>query len=85
VIAIQFDDGLLSGDGTLYEQTFERLIPGDGEFDLVHFLQVLATTGVSAPLCVEVISTPMRELPVADAARITADATRKILAEAFPA
>ena len=84
VVAVQFDDGLMSGDGTLYEQTFERLVPGDGEFKLAHFLQVLAGNGVTAPLCVEVISTPMKEMPVADAARITADATRKILGEAFP-
>ncbi len=84
VVSLQFDDGLLSGEGTLYEQTFERLVPGEGEFQLVHFLQVLAENGVTAPLGVEVISTRMAQLPVTEAARITADATNAILREAFP-
>jgi sugar phosphate isomerase/epimerase len=83
VAAIQFDDGMLSGEGTLYEQTFERLNVGEGEFALVHFLQLLAEHGVTAPLCVEIISTKFKELPVADAARLSADATRKVLDEAF--
>jgi sugar phosphate isomerase/epimerase len=83
VVSLQFDDGLLTGEGTLFEQTFERLVPGEGEFQLAHFLQVLAANGVTAPLGVEVISKRMTQLPVADAARITADATNAILRDAF--
>lgn len=85
VVAIQFDDGRLSGEGSLYEQTFERLMPGDGEFDLVRFLTVLAGTGVRAPICVEVISSLTRAMPVAQAAQLAGDATRAVLARAFPA
>jgi sugar phosphate isomerase/epimerase len=85
VIAIQFDDDMMSGEGTLYEQTFERLVPGEGEFPLIHFLHVLAANGVTAPLGVEVISSRFKAMPVAEAARISADATRAILDEAFPA
>lgn len=85
VTSIQFDDGRLTGRGSLLEQTYERLLPGDGEFRLVHFLQLLAERGVTAPLCVEVISGALAALPAADAARLAADATRTVLAEAFPA
>jgi sugar phosphate isomerase/epimerase len=85
VMAVQFDDDLFTGEGTLYEQTFERLVPGEGEFPLVHFLQVLAEIGVTAPIGVEVISTRLKNMPVAEAAQITADATFAILDEAFPA
>ena len=85
VVAIQFDDGRLEGEGTLLEQTYERLMPGAGEFDLVRFVQVLAGSGVHGPLCVEVISARTRELPAADVAAEAADATRAVLAAAFPA
>lgn len=85
VVAIQFDDGRMSGVGTLYEQTFERLMPGEGEFELVHFLHVLDAMGVRAPLCVEVISSHTKTMPVAEAAQLAGDATREVLAEAFAA
>lgn len=83
VVAIQFDDGLMSGEGTLYDQTFERLLPGDGEFDLVHFLRLMADCEVRAPLCLEVISSRVAALPVAEAARQVAEASRAVLERAF--
>lgn len=84
VVAVQFDDGLLSGDGTLLEQTYERMLPGDGEFGLVEFLRLMSDAGVTAPLCVEVISSRLAKLPVGEAARLCADATRSVLDSAFP-
>ena len=84
VVAVQFDDDMMSGEGTLYEQTFERLVPGEGEFELVHFLQVLAEQGITAPLGVEVISTRLKTMPVGESTKITADATFAVLNEAFP-
>jgi sugar phosphate isomerase/epimerase len=83
VVAVQFDDAPMTGEGTLLEQTYERVLPGDGEFELVHFLRLLAGMGVQAPLCVEVISSALAALPVADVARRTAEATRSVLATAF--
>lgn len=85
LIAVQIDDGALTGSGSLYEQTFDRLLPGEGEFDLTHFLRLLAGHGVPVPLCVEVISPRMAAIPVAEAARLAADATRAVLRRAFPA
>lgn len=86
VVGVQFDDGLLHGTGSLLEQTFDRELPGEGEFDLPRFLRLLGGMGLGhLPLCVEVISPRLAELPVAEAARRSADATRRVLAQAFAA
>lgn len=86
VVGVQFDDGLLDGAGSLLEQTFDRELPGEGEFDLPRFLRLLEGMGVGdLPLCVEVISPRLGELPVAEAARRSADATRRVLAQTFGA
>jgi sugar phosphate isomerase/epimerase len=83
VLGVQFDDGFLTGSGTLLEQTFDRQLPGDGEFDLTHFLQLLWEIGVRTPLCVEVISKTLTELPVQQACRISAEHTRLVVQTAF--
>jgi sugar phosphate isomerase/epimerase len=83
VMGVQFDDGLMSGEGTLLEQTHDRRLPGDGEFDLGHFLRLLWGNGVRLPLCVEVISPAMADRPAGDAARIAADRTRAVVDQAF--
>ncbi len=85
ILAVQFDDGRLSDGPPTEAETFERALPGEGEFDLVRFLRLLADHGVVAPLCVEVISTEMRTAPTAEAARRSAETTRDVLARAFPA
>lgn len=84
VVAVQFDDDRLDGEGTLFEQTFHRLLPGQGAFALVHFLHLMADLGVTAPLCVEVISDLSATIPAAEMARRAAEATRAVMAEAFP-
>ena len=83
ILGVQFDDGYLTGSGTWLEQTFDRQLPGDGEFDLTHFLQLLWEIGVRTPLCVEVISKALTELPVQEACRISAERTRLVVQSAF--
>ncbi len=83
VLAIQLDDGFADGSGSLLEQTFDRELPGDGQFDLRHFLRLLNDLGVVAPLCVEVISPRMARLSIEQACQVTADKTRAVLAGAF--
>ncbi|MFT4010516.1 MAG: sugar phosphate isomerase/epimerase [Nocardioidaceae bacterium] len=85
VVALQLDDALLTGDGTLLDQTWERLLPGQGELPLVEFLQALALRGIDAPLGVEIISSELAAMPVARCAELTAEAMRAVLREAFPA
>jgi sugar phosphate isomerase/epimerase len=84
IVAIQFDDADAEVVGTLLDDTLHRRrIPGEGSFDLVNFLRVLAETGTTAPIGVEVISDILASWAPLDAATQAADATRQILAEAF--
>ena len=84
VLAVQFDDADATVVGTLLEDTLHRRrLPGEGTFDLVGFLRLLADHGVRAPLCVEVIEDGLAAQPVAEVARRTADATRAVLGEAL--
>lgn len=86
ITAIQLDDADAEQVGTMYEDTLQRRrLPGEGDFDLVRFLRVLAGTGTTAPICVEVISDAQRAMAPAEAAGGSADATRRVLDEAFPA
>lgn len=86
ILAVQFDDADAEVVGTPLEDTLHRCrLPGEGAFDLVGFLRLLTAHGVRAPLCVEVISDDLAALPIAEAARLTADATRAVLARAAAA
>lgn len=82
IAAVQFDDGGPSDGRSLEEQTFDRRLPGEGEFDLVRFLRTVASTGTSAPLCVEVISPRLGHLPVAEVAEQSMTATQEMLRRA---
>lgn len=84
VVAVQFDDADAQVVGTLLEDTLSRRrLPGEGSFDLVGFLRLLADHGVHAPLCVEVINDELAAQPIDVVARRTADATRAVLDRAL--
>jgi len=80
VLAIQIDDGPGVPEDDLVEATLHRrLLPGAGEFDLVGYLGALRTTGVRAPVGVEVFSDELHALGALEAARLAAEATRGVL------
>jgi len=82
-MAVQIDDAAADPVGALYDDTVHnRLLPGQGTFDLVHFVQVLDAHGVRAPYSVEVLSDRQRALPAATAAARAGEATRQVLAAA---
>lgn len=84
VISIQINDGPAQPvlDDYLDDTLANRLVPGEGEFDLVRFVRSLDAMGVVAPYSVEVISAvPAEPTPAALAHRL-AGATRRLLAEA---
>lgn len=84
VLAVQFDDAAATVVGTLLEDTLSRRrLPGEGDFDLVRFLRLLADHGVRAPLCVEVINDELAAQPVEVVAQRTAEATRAVLGQAL--
>jgi sugar phosphate isomerase/epimerase len=82
VLSVQFGDGPRQRVLADYRAdcTTHRLPPGDGEFDLLRFLGVLAEMGVRLPFSVEVISAELQErLPLDALARLFAERTRAVL------
>jgi sugar phosphate isomerase/epimerase len=81
VFMIQLDDGPHSPQDPdfIADTVLHRLPPGDGEFDLTHFLRLLQGMGVQAPISVEVLSADLRARPAAEVARLLGDATRSLI------
>jgi sugar phosphate isomerase/epimerase len=80
ILGIQLDDGPLEAEANLIDATLhERLLPGEGEFDLVAIVDALRATGTTAPVGVEVFSDALHALPADEAARLAAGSTRKLL------
>jgi sugar phosphate isomerase/epimerase len=80
VLAIQLDDGPEHAEENLIEATLhERLVPGEGAFDLPGYLRSLRAIGARAPVGVEVFSDELHALGPTEAARRAAEATRALL------
>ena len=83
IVAVQINDALIEPRGSVFEDCCSyRLVPGEGEQPLVEFLGALDRMGVDAPIAVELMAADLRPLPVHEAARRVASATRSVLAEA---
>ena len=79
ILAIQLDDGPAEAEANLVEATLHaRVLPGEGQFDLIGLIQTLAATGTTAPLGIEVFSDELQARPAAEAARLAAEATRRV-------
>jgi sugar phosphate isomerase/epimerase len=80
VMAVQINDGPVVAEDNLVDATLHhRLLPGQGELDLVGYLGALKETGTRAPIGVEVFSDDLHALGPDAAARLAADATRLLL------
>lgn len=83
ILAIQLDDAPAAAEPDPVAETMQRrLLPGEGDADLVEMIRRLDAGGCRAPLGVEVFSSELQKLPAREAARRAADATRAVLAEA---
>jgi sugar phosphate isomerase/epimerase len=83
VLGVQLDDAPATPEADLEDETMHRrLLPGEGELDLVGFVRTLREIGSPAPIGVEVFSDALAALPVAEVAQRTAAATRAVLAAA---
>lgn len=56
-----------------------RSLPGEGEFDITRFLNLVYGANIDLPLSVEVISDDLLALPVSESARLMAETTRNVL------
>ncbi|BBY30832.1 sugar phosphate isomerase/epimerase family protein [Mycolicibacterium sediminis] len=80
VFGVELDDAADEVDGTLFEDTVHnRLLCGEGEFDLPGLVSVLRDSGFDGPWGVEILSDDFRALPVAEALRAAADTARAVL------
>lgn len=84
VVATQWNDGTITPQHPDYFEDClaNRVLPGDGEFALVEIVRILDAIGSTAPIGVEVCSAELWAAPVDHAARVSADAMRRVLAEA---
>jgi sugar phosphate isomerase/epimerase len=80
---VQIDDGPLHAEPDLWDETtHRRLVPGEGEFDLVGFLDTLTDVGYDGPLGVEVLSNELNRLPADEIVRRCAEGTRAVVEQA---
>ncbi len=79
ILGIQLDDGPAVAEADLIDATLHgRLLPGDGEFDLVGLVRALEATGTTAPLGIEVFSDELHAQGPTEAARAAAASTRTL-------
>jgi sugar phosphate isomerase/epimerase len=57
----------------------ERLLPGEGELDVIGLIQAVCRAGFTGPYCVEANTPAFRALPVDEAARRAADSATDVL------
>jgi sugar phosphate isomerase/epimerase len=80
VLAVQLDDGPAVAEENLMHATLhDRVLPGDGDFDLRGMVGALRQIGSAAPVGVEVFSDELHALGPAEAARRAAESTRRLL------
>jgi sugar phosphate isomerase/epimerase len=80
IVAIQISDGGFDVVETdMIDALSRRMLPGEGEFGIRRFVELMESRGVTAPVGVEVLSDELRVLPPADAARLGIEATRAVL------
>lgn len=83
IFQVQLDDAPAVPTGSLRAETSHRLLPGDGDLDLIKALRTLHRIGALRWVGPEVISPDLAALPVLDAATLAVDRTRAFLAAAL--
>lgn len=83
--SVQLNDAPAAVPDDLVKESIEaRLLPGEGDAPVLDVIRVLDEIGSNAPLGVEVFHARHASMKPADVGRITAEATRRVLAEARP-
>ncbi|MFO0689583.1 MAG: TIM barrel protein [Myxococcota bacterium] len=75
---VQFSDHPpLAGSDLNHETLHRRVLPGEGVLDLDRFVAAVRAKGYTGPVAAELLSSTLRALPPADAARRIYDATAR--------
>lgn len=79
---IQINDAPTQAWDVLPDEAMQaRLVPGEGDIDLVEILKIVRKIGSQAPIGIEVFSNELNALPPSEVAVRCADATRALLAK----
>jgi sugar phosphate isomerase/epimerase len=81
IFSVQLSDAAAEVRGTLSEDTMNRLLPGDGSFDLTRALAVLDRKGALRWVGPEVISPALEAMDSSEAARLAVGRVRDVVAE----
>jgi sugar phosphate isomerase/epimerase len=80
IFGVELDDAAPEVVGTLFEDTVDnRLLCGDGSFDLAGLVATLRDLGFDGPWGVEILSTSFRAMPVGEALKLAAESTLTLL------
>ncbi|ABW13232.1 Xylose isomerase domain protein TIM barrel [Parafrankia sp. EAN1pec] len=79
VFAVQVSDGPAEAPDDIARDTFNRLLPGDGGFDLVRLFRVLDGIGALGWVGPEVLSPATEGMPAAEAAGLGAARVRELI------
>jgi sugar phosphate isomerase/epimerase len=79
IFGVQVSDGAADVQGSLNEDTFNRLLPGDGVFDLARVVGVLDRIGGLGWVGPEVLSPVTAAMAPAEAARLAGDRVRELI------
>ncbi len=83
VFGVELDDGVASVVGTDLEDTFDnRLVCGEGVFDVASFINAVRALGYAGPWGVEHMSTEFRDLRIREALRRARDGVLQCFVEA---
>ncbi|MGH3582416.1 MAG: sugar phosphate isomerase/epimerase family protein [Mycobacterium sp.] len=82
VFGVELDDAAPTVSGSLFEDTVDnRLLCGDGSFDLAGLVGLLRDLGFDGPWGVEILSQSFRVLPVREGLKLAADSAYSVLAQ----
>jgi sugar phosphate isomerase/epimerase len=82
IFAVQVNDAAAVPRASMREDTLNRLLPGDGSFDLVTAIRELDLIGGLSWIGPEVMSPALEAMPAAEAAALAGDRVRALLEQA---
>ncbi len=85
IFCVQIDDAAAAPGASLREDTRNRLLPGDGDLDLVRVVRALAEIDALRWVGPEVLSPMLEGMPEVEAAQLAGRKTRELVATALAA
>jgi sugar phosphate isomerase/epimerase len=83
IFAVQINDAADEVQGSLWDDTRHRKLPGDGDFDLARVVQTLAAIDGLRWVGPEIFSAELAAMPAVDAARLAGGLVRSLVQSAL--